>query len=326
MGKTMKPLPEPAIYLPFDSGRYDVKPNLFRLGHDFGNQARDKQVLQFDLQADQYRHEKLRARKHDLQQYYCDILSTTGSAGNEVHRVLIAVLCKEYPGLFQTEFDDNDRLLHCRQSGETLVFDRDYGFKAATSSTGLSWPEYTSGLDALLCQIQEDLCVLRAKGKSGRLVAAHLCFPNRWAPAEKIGKSFLDIHQPVAGFARVNRNTDGIVRAMLGGSAFVRFAWGLSNDARLDHHPLHAGDFSFESDSDPVFVRVERQVVVGLPKAGLILFFIRTYYHDCHQLRGNNAVTEKLANALSSMDDGILEYKQLLQSRDRLVEWLREGC
>jgi len=317
------PLPEPAAYYPFTAGQYDEKPNLFRLGRPFGNGDRDGRVLQFDSEFDAYRQQKLRARAADYVKYAREILSQNDPDTRIINHTLAEIACSEYPEYFQKQDSESGWTLKCSLTGETLRFDEQDTYIDFVPRGKNVGHIYHSGLDALASQFQEDLCVVKKDGSSDRLVSVHLCFPNRWAPGDKIGKSFIEIHQPVGRFTEMNPNAANMVKAVLGKAPYVRFAWGLSNDRILDHHPETTRPFCFENDGDNLYVRVERQVLLGLPENNLLLFFIRTYYEDCRELRHGTHTREGLANALASMSPELLAYKGLFQSRDRIVNWLR---
>ena len=315
-------LPKPATYYPFASGRYNEKPNLFPFGKDFGNGKRDTQILQIDNQFNEYRAHKLRARKLDYSKYVCELESTTDQDKLTLNRLLSRIACSDYPEFFQKQQSGNGWDLKCSLSGEMLRFDNRDVFTGSQSDTTDKSVKYFSGLDALACQLQEDICVVKIDGSSEYLTAAHLCFPNRWAVSEKIGKNFIEIHKPVARFAEANPNVASLIQAMMGGRPYVRFAWGLSNDMDLDHHPDTTDEFRFESDSEALYLRVERQILFGLPQNNLLLFFIRTYYEDCREVCRDTDIAQGLAKTLLSMSDELLLYKGLSKSRDRIVDWL----
>jgi hypothetical protein len=66
----------------------------------------------------------------------------------------------------------------------------------------------------------------------------------------------------------------------------VRFAWGLSTDTPLNHHPeppmnilpLQWQGRNFDPNNPRLYLRIERQVIWGLPKYEAVLFVIRTYF------------------------------------------------
>lgn len=59
-----------AYYFPLAHGRYEVKPGLVTFDTDFGNEATDQQVFQFDSSFTHYRQMKLAARAEQLSKYY----------------------------------------------------------------------------------------------------------------------------------------------------------------------------------------------------------------------------------------------------------------
>lgn len=316
------PLAAPALYLPFRGKRYDTRPNLYRLGHDFGNNAVDNKVLQFDNQDAAYRQCKLALRHNALDHYYRDLLSNDKAAAS-VNRFLVSRLLGEYPELFQVRQSDDEIEIHSSLSGEALVFDSQFHYRHCIGPQDGSDNQYRSGLDALANQIQEDVCIITIGEQDDELAAAHLCFPNKWSPAEKIGKSFAQIHDPVARFADENRNAGSLVTALSRGGPYVRFAWGLSSDTRLDHHPRHGITIDFQEPGDPLYVRVERQTLVYLGEAGLLLFFIRTYYYDCYEICADAKVRASLLDAIESMTADTLRYKGLVSCKDHIISWLR---
>jgi len=315
-------LADPALYLPFYGKRYDTRPNLFRLGHDFGNNELDRKILQFDNLATAYIQCKQAVRRNSLDNYYRDILTNDDTTAS-INQFLVSRLLSEYPELFQARQRENTIDIHSSLSGETLVFDSRYHYRHCIGRIDEPGGQYRSGLDALAHQIQEDICVLSVGEQGDELLAAHLCFPNKWSPAEKIGKSFSQIHMPVARFADENRNTKSLVTALSRGGPYVRFAWGLSSDTKLDHHPKHGVAIDFRQAGDPLYIRVERQTLVSLYESGLLMFFIRTYYYDCYKICDDAQVRASLLDALESMKPDTLEYKGLVNSKDKIVNWLR---
>ena len=196
-------------------------------------------------------------------------------------------------------------------------------------------PAYVSALDALACQLQEDLAVVcRADGEENWLAALHLCFPSHWAAEAKIGRDFATVHRPVPGMERTNRNANEIVDAMIDRGPYVRFVWGLSTDSRLNHHPkppvrLPAGERAawlgrrFDPADPRLFLRVERQVIWGFPQSHAALFAIRTYLADVASMRRDRWRREMLCAALRSMSVESLQYKGIAD-REAIISWLHQ--
>ncbi|HEB58740.1 MAG TPA: DUF3445 domain-containing protein [Gammaproteobacteria bacterium] len=321
-------LSPPARYFPPRSGHYRVTPDLHPLGTDFGNGAADGQIFQFDTQWAHYRTQKERARSEDLAKYY-----RNGLAAEDQRRLqafLVQRLCREHPALFQLQTTAGERHLHCALSGEQLRFGAEFDFIDMLDS-GLQ-PACIDGIDALACQVQEDLSLVQREGDGDRLRCLHLCFPNHWAAADKFGQPFAAVHQPVAGMAELNRRSGPLIDALIQRGPYVRFAWGLASDTRLNHHPepppgedprSWAGR-DFAPEGGALYLRVERQTIHGLPDMDAALFTIRTYFTDLHRLRNTEpAKCARLAEAIASMTPAQRAYKGLATGATAIIDWLR---
>jgi hypothetical protein len=106
----------------------------------------------------------------------------------------------------------------------------------------------------------------------------------------------------------------------------VRFAWGITWDDELNHHPEPPPAPNrrprFDPEDPRAFLRVERQTVWGFPEVGAALFTIRTYLYDVAEIRRDPARRGDLAAAVASMSPASLAYKGLAPSRDPLLRWL----
>jgi hypothetical protein len=184
---------------------------------------------------------------------------------------------------------------------------------------------YIDSLDALACQVQEDLAVVSSEGGRHWLSAAHVCFPNGWAPGEKVGRSFAAIHEPVAGMREMNRREGEFARLMVEAEeGLVRFAWGVTFDEELNHHADRART-KFDPARPRAFVRVERQTIWGLPAVGAAVFTIRTYLYDAERFRGDPVLRGALGAALRSMTEESRRYKGLAEGFEELVGWVEAG-
>ncbi|MGV0024870.1 heme-dependent oxidative N-demethylase family protein [Phormidesmis priestleyi] len=310
-------------YFPLANGRYEVKPGLYTLGTDFGNGQADQQVFQFDENFADYRSVKLRDRAERLEKYYqtCNYSDQLATA---VSRLIVDRLTHEHPDRFHLQNLEDEFILNCTLTGEILHFDKALRLLNTTAN-----PPYISALDALAAQIQEDVAVICRANDRDWLSAIHLCAPNYWSAEQKIGKTFAEIHSPVAGIERLNQRSSAIVNTMISRSAWVRFAWGLTTDTRLNHHPKPPPDISqadwqgrcFDPLNPRLYLRIERQVIWGLPDLDAALFTIRTYFRDCQTLDGE--MREKLAEAISSMSSQSLVYKGLSESQQAILTWLK---
>jgi hypothetical protein len=311
-------LPLPARYFPPAGGKYRIEPGLSKFGRDFGNGVADRHVFQLDRDFPAHRAAKLAARAERLDKYF-QTSRFTGDVTGAVNRFLLDRLTAEHPQAFALAADEDTTTLECHLTGETLSFDPQMRLLETTSSVS---PPYCCGLDALACQVQEDLAVIDGEA----LRAVHLCFPNHWAAEDKIGRTFAAVHEPVAGIEPENRRADHLVRTMLAATdGLVRFAWGVTADPRLNHHPrpgpAAAPAITFDPRHPKAHVRVERQTMWGLPGVSAALFTIRTYLLDCDELDPEQR--SDLAAALESMTPESLTYKGLATWKDALVNWMR---
>lgn len=319
----------PARYFPPASGRYEVKPGFFRFGTDFGNGSKDRLLFQFDNEFPHYRASLLSARAERLDKYY--------GTKNYPEQVAFAVstfitdqLCDEHPDLFrQVVQSDGSRILHCTMTGETLHLDARMTLQTATGSSSLM-PVYASALDALASQIQEDLAVMVKHQSHHRLAAAHLCAPNHWAAEDKLGQDFAALHTPVPGMSTINQRGESLMGGIVAKGPYVRFAWGLATDRRLNHHPTpppgtdstNWGGRKFSRRAPELYLRVERQILWPLPDAQAVLFIIRTYFTDCQDIKRDPRQHQALCAAIRSMSSPALHYKGLTGDRDVILAWL----
>lgn len=303
-------------YSPFLSGRYEVAPGLRPLGTNFGNGERDREVFQFDSSASAFLKEKRDRRAIDFESYYPLSVEVEEKCLAEVAHFIVEKLCSESPMFFQLRSEQDRRILDCKLTGEKLVFD-------ASSWGRLITPvHYRDVFDALASQVQEDLAIWRMNPQREWLGAVHLCFPNHWDPKEKVGKSFMSVHAPVAHFDKLASIAPNLVTSMIERGPFVRFAWGVATDNELNHHPSRPGR-SFNPAEPRLFVRTERQTLQPFATVGASLFTIRTYFDDCSLWQKDDPRRDALIRAIEGMSPEALAYKGLSQTRDPILAWLR---
>ncbi len=322
-------VPPEVCYFPLDRHRFELKAGLHILGTDFGNGDADTKVFQIDASFDRYRRCKLRGRAERLSKYY-QLHEYTPAVAQQIARFIIYRLAHEHAGYFSVEQrTDGSTVLNCALTSEVLVFGADMQLTEAKSQVD---PPYASSLDALACQTQEDLAVLRVADRQW-LSAVHLCFPNHWAAEEKIGRNFAEIHSPVPGIEKISARASALVDAMIYKGPYVRFAWGLSTDTHLNHHPQPRPNIAqhvwqgrtFNRTRPELWLRIERQTSWGFPLIAAALFTIRTYFADCRQIRRDPAKLARLTCAIESMTPETLRYKGIADTKPEILRWLRSA-
>jgi hypothetical protein len=172
-------------YFPFESGKYDVStPGLTHLQVEAENP--EKRLFQIDQHYPLYLHNKQQCRQEDINKYYLE-QDLNPACQRLVNQTIVDHLCRAYPQWFQFE----RQTLNCLLSGDQLKLSAKFELQ--------EHPLYLNMFDALASQLQEDLAVWQLQGDQDWLAALHVCAPNQWAPAEKIGKTFSQSHQSVPG-------------------------------------------------------------------------------------------------------------------------------
>jgi hypothetical protein len=314
------------FYFPLTDKGYEIKPGFARLGSEMGNGAVDGQLFQIDSAFAQWRRVKEHARGERLGKYWCRRdLAPAVEAG--IARFFMEQLLREHPALFRLEESGQGRALHCGLTREVLHFDSAMALiEVEGSSAG---PPYDGALDALACQVQEDWAITCRRDGREWVAAVHLCSANHWAAEEKIGQDFVAVHAPVAGMEALSARAAVFVQAMIEKGPFVRFAWGLSTDRRLNHHPqpptgMDAAAWhgrNFNAGRPALYMRVERQVLWPFPQLDASFFAIRPYFYDCAEL--DLEQRNLLADALEGMSTATLEYKGLAEGQSAMCAWLR---
>jgi len=301
-------LPPPAFYFPPHKGRFTVTPGLFPLGTDFGNGEMDGCLFQIDRDYPRYYENKMRCRAERFSKY---VLQSEFDPRTQeiVARLICQRLKAEYPTLFTWEEKRSGAgILHCALTGDALAFDDAMNLQAH--------PCYRDVFDALCCQIPEDIAIVRRRTvpESGEWVAGlHLCAPSHWAAEDKIGKPFVAVHAPVPHFDRIATVAESLTDSLIHRGPYVRFAWSVTVDNRLNAHPEpppHLGPEIWDGES-PLYLRVERQTLHGMPDVDAYLFGIRIYHYDLLEVCAEQLRRDALRAALQSMSPESQRYKGL---------------
>lgn len=169
-------------------------------------------------------------------------------------------------------------------------------------------------LASLAMQIPEDIVVHRIDGDRDWMAYGHLCLPSGWDPAEKIGKSFAEIHEPVPGM----RSNRALVESMVYSGPFERYVWSAIFEDRLDSHPSNTFA-KFDKDKPVLFVKVERQTIYGMPALGAAVFVLQQFLLPEKELDH-----KALHSAILGMTPEQTAYKGMQDSRIPLLAYLEK--
>ena len=292
-------LPDIPRYRPFHKGIYTTTPSLIPLGSDFGNGVLDAIPLQLDKGT-----AALIANKHQIQAYrplilMSDISESVAAAG-------IQLLSDE------------------RDIAQTAVGD----VYPVTTQLHESWRETTSTLEsrfhALSLAIGEDIAIVEIDSEGNdRNAVMSIAAPSRWAPEEKIGRSFVATHTPVPNMEKTLAVAAKLQQMLLERGPFVRFTWGISTSPALDTHPSVTEPPYAGGDA---WLRTERQVIRRIPERNAFLFTIRVMVEPLSDIRKSVTDASALAAALRSMDEKSRIYKSVDGHVDALCAYLLESA
>jgi hypothetical protein len=293
------------VYLPFLNGKYSTAPGLTPM--EKASDEADKLIFQIDEHYEDYISNKVNCRRENMHKYYCEENFLPGTSLS-VNYYIANRLIKEHPGSFSLVEDGRNYIFVNYKSNKQLRWKRDW--------MNVEGDEYLSLFDALCCQAQEDFAVCQLSDDRDWMCAIHLCAPNHWAASDKIGKAFDIVHAPVPGIEKTLNNYSKMLQSVIQKGPFTRFAWSVSTDERLNHHPVPPSGINAEDwhgrkpgETGNIYIRTERQNLVGFHDVNAFLFTIRTYFYDV--LSFSYEEKNALHDAVAGMSQSSLEYKGL---------------
>jgi dimethylamine monooxygenase subunit A len=179
-------------------------------------------------------------------------------------------------------------------------------------------------LGTLGCGLEPDILFLTDDPNGQfRLRGGVLCFPTGWALREKLGHTLDFIHGVVPGLnAALGAPIQQFLSRLKPGSAFMRDNWGVAASAELNLHPsrnIAAPDLPVALER--LWLRVEHQMLMALPKSRAIVFGIRIALHPLDTIkRGSHACA--LRRALATMPPEVIAYKRLERIHEHLLNVL----
>jgi heme-dependent oxidative N-demethylase alpha subunit-like protein len=290
-------------YLPFLNGKYSTAPGLISKKKTANENSL---VFQIDENYFAYLKNKEDCRRENIHKYFIEH-ELPGETIAAINRYMLWQMSVEYPGNFT--YDEQTRLLKNKLTKKEFVINEDL--------ISVNGDEYLSVFDMLCSQLQEDFAICCLSEQKDWLAAIHLCAPNHWAAADKIGKPFDAVHAPVPDMEKTKQNYLKILLSVIEKGPFTRFAWGIATDNRLNHHPDAPDGMNedywhgrkTDTQNPKFYLRVERQNLVGFSAMNAFLFSIRTYFYSIEELE--NEEKRSLLMALESMSAATLNYKGL---------------
>ena len=172
----------------------------------------------------------------------------------------------------------------------------------------------------------EDFAVI--DGATARIPWLAVCLPSHWAPEEKIGRHFGEVHAPVADNRLLLDAGAQLASLVTGNDRWERFVWTITRQTRLHTHPQRCDPTpwpvhgSAEALAAQAQFRTERQTFIPLPAHRLAVFTILVGLEPLAVAVRTAGQARQLHDALASMSAAVLAYRGLTDARDRLLQWL----
>jgi hypothetical protein len=182
-------------------------------------------------------------------------------------------------------------------------------------------------LPGLLClAFAEDFAVIDGSNAQIPWIAA--CLPSHWAPADKVGRHFAEVHAPVADNQVLVAAGAHLARLVSGSDRWQRDVWTVARSGRLQMHPAHLDAPPWPASGDAAalvaqaYFRTEHQTFVPVPGANQAVFTIHVESRPLVDAIDSPDRAAQLHAAIASMSPAVLAYRGLAPARDRLLEWL----
>jgi len=203
-------------------------------------------------------------------------------------------------------------------------FDPTAAQQSARELAGL--PDDASEPLALL--IEEDLAVL--DGSNGTLPWLSVCAPSHWAPEDKIGRHWAQVHAPVADNQALMTAQKALIALCTNGQCWERSVYTLASSPRYEQHPHRTPRIPWpplqgQALAERCWLRVERQGFFPVRgKPGLAVFSIWLQIERLDRSASTRERATQLHAWLSSMSEAVAHYKGLSPVRPALMAWLSE--
>jgi dimethylamine monooxygenase subunit A len=168
----------------------------------------------------------------------------------------------------------------------------------------------------------EDFAVIEAG--TARIPWLAVCLPSHWAPEEKVGRPFAEVHAPVADNTLLMKAAESLARLVCGPERWERFVWNVTDQPRLHAHPRRAGGARWaHTTAETAWFRSERQTFIPLPDHGLAVFTIGVDVQPLATVLTTPQRAQALHDAVASMSPAVLGYRGLGAVREPLLAWLQ---
>jgi len=154
-----------------------------------------------------------------------------------------------------------------------------------------------------------------------------VALPSHWAPEQKVGRSFAEVHAPVADSRLITGAASHLARLVTGSDRWERFVWTIARHPRLHAHPERVDptpwpDLEGDTLAAQAWWRTERQSFIPVDGRQQAVFAIHVEVQPLATALREPAHAARVHDALASMSAAVLEYRGLGAVHERLLRWL----
>ncbi len=174
-------------------------------------------------------------------------------------------------------------------------------------------PSVPTLLNRLGSALEPDLLFLTPDAdRQFRLRGGALCFPTGWALEEKLGHTLDFIHGVVPGLNNaLGSPIHQFLTRLRPGSAFLRDNWGIAATPELNMHPERGfPPPRLPVNLDELWLRVEHQALLALPRSRGVFFGIRIALHRMSDVAAG-PYAKRVRRALATMPREVVAYKRV---------------
>jgi len=164
-------------------------------------------------------------------------------------------------------------------------------------------------LELMSSLIPEDILILVPESENYVLRSAAVFSPSNWDLKSKINKPLDIIHEPVPGYEKtLSTKVNSFLNRLPASRIFERFNWSIYPSKKLFFHPRYP---EFTSETNELFLRVERQTFRKLNDSSAIMFTIGVHNYPLMEVLKIKRAPESLMTAIKLMPESIKIYKGL---------------
>ena len=176
--------------------------------------------------------------------------------------------------------------------------------EALSREFGLTQTIYKDPIADMSLNIEDDLCLIRAKGDQ-KLLAASICSPSYWNVKSKIGKSLRDIHHPVTTLnEKIGNRISTFIKQAPIMKPFARQNWLIHGDTKRFHL---SEENSLSDDPAKWFIRSEKETLCRFHE-DYSLFTINVMFQPLFLIHDYPEQKQNLILSINTFDNKEIDY------------------